>query len=417
MSSLIFINRFAWPDHSATSQLLSDLAAGLAERGLRVVLIASRLRYDDEAARLAPFETWRGVAIERIATTGFGRGNLLGRALDYLSFYLSLSWRLWRQLERGDVVVAKTDPPLIGLVVAAVARLRGAVFVQWLQDVFPEVAVELGQPRLPRALVAVLGWLRDLSLGAAAINVVIGDRMAATLRGRGVAADRLRVIPNWAHEDVIEPRPANQSRLRAALGLGEHFVVGYSGNLGRAHDTDALFDAARRLAAEPKIAFLVIGAGYGYRALQARCQQAGLQNIHFLPYQPRASLADAMAASDLHLVSLAPALEGLIVPSKFYGIAAAARPIGFIGSADGELGQLISRHQCGFTVPWADGLALASEIQAAAADPARGLVQGQNAFALLGHEYSRALAHARWHDLITSLSKSSAAAPAARTGS
>ena len=402
--STVFVNRFAWPDHSATSQLLSDLAAGLAAQGMAVTLVASRLRYDDPKARLPRFERWQGVAIRRLWSSGFGRTRLLGRALDYFSFYLSLPLALWRLLRPGDVVVAMTDPPLLALLVGLVARWRGAVLVNWLQDVFPEVAIALGQPPVPAGLGWLLKQLRNRTLQQAAINVVIGERMGELLRGLGVADARLRVISNWAHEDLIRPLATSASGLRRELALGSTFVVGYSGNLGRAHDIDTIFAAAERLADHPAIAFLIVGGGHGYQQLRARCQAASLDTVHFLPYQPAAALADSMAAADLHLVSLRPALEGLIVPSKFYGMAAAERPIGFIGDADGELSRLIAAHDCGFSVRWGDGERLAQAIMALQADPARCRRQAQHARALLDRRFSRAAAHRQWHHLLAQLS-------------
>ena len=122
----------------------SDLAFWLAQRGDSVCVVASRQRFDDPLARLASWETVEGVEVYRVRTSRFGRHFLPGRAVDYLTFYLSASFRLWRLALRGDVVVAKTDPPLVSVVTGWVCRLRGAELVNWLQDLFPEVAVELG---------------------------------------------------------------------------------------------------------------------------------------------------------------------------------------------------------------------------------------------------------------------------------
>ncbi|MGD9583356.1 MAG: glycosyltransferase family 4 protein [Lysobacterales bacterium] len=401
--AVVFINRFAWPDHSATSQLLSDLAAGLVARGMRVTVVASRLQYDDAQVRLPLHEVWKGVAFHRVQSSALGRARLWRRAIDYLTFYLMLPAALCKVLGRGDVVVVKTDPPLLSLLVGAFARWRGALLVNWLQDVFPEVAMRLRQPPVPVWLGFALQKLRNRSLRRAAMNVAIGQRMAETLRELGVADRRLQVVCNWAHEDAIRPLPAARSALRHRLRLDGQFVVGYSGNLGRAHDIDTLFDAAERLRDQEAIAFLVIGGGHGYQLLQERCRAASLGQVHFLPYQPIEALADAMAAADLHLVSLLPSLEGLIVPSKFYGIAAAERPIGFVGDPDGELARLIAGNDCGFSVAWGDGAALARQILASAADPARGRAQGQHARELLERDFSRAAAHARWHDLLNAL--------------
>ncbi len=141
-----FVNRYCYPDSSATSQLLTDLAGELSARGWQVTMIGCNQRYDDPAARLPVEDRWRGVEIRRVAGTRFGRRHLLGRAIDYASFYLGLVPTLWRILRRGDVVVAKTDPPLLGLVIGPLARLRGARTVNWLQDLFPEISVALGQP-------------------------------------------------------------------------------------------------------------------------------------------------------------------------------------------------------------------------------------------------------------------------------
>ena len=135
---IVFINRYFYPDHSATSQMLSDLAFFMASAGHEVCLATSCQRYDDAAAVLPARERVDRVEVHRVRTTRFGRDNLLGRAFDYAIFYLAAGWRLWRIARAGDVVVAKTDPPLISVVAAFVARWRGARLVNWVQDVFPE---------------------------------------------------------------------------------------------------------------------------------------------------------------------------------------------------------------------------------------------------------------------------------------
>jgi glycosyltransferase involved in cell wall biosynthesis len=401
--SVVFVNRFCHPDHSATSQILSDLAAGLASQGMTVAMVASRQHYDDPSAHLPAREFWRGVHIHRVWTSRFGRTRLVGRAIDYLTFYLSLPWVLWQLLRRGDVVVAKTDPPLVSMVVALVATLRGAVLINWLQDVFPEIAVSLRQPPFPRPIAWLLKKLRNRSLRAAAMNVAIGERMGEYFVAQGVAATRIQVIPNWAHEDAIEPRPSENCVLRRKLGLQNQFVVGYSGNLGRAHDWMTIFDAAQRLRNNSGIAFVIVGGGHGYDCLYARVAEARLANIHFQPYQPLDLLSDSMATANLHLVSLRPELEGQIVPSKFYGIAAAERAVGFIGDPDGELARLIAGADCGFSVPQGRGDLLAEAILRLAANLAECQSQGRRARQLLDDRFSRGAAHQQWHDLLRAL--------------
>jgi len=399
-----FVNRYCYPDASATSQLMSDLAGELSSRGWQVTMIGSSQRYDDASARLPLRDRWRGVDIVRVSTSRFGRGSLAGRAIDYLGFYLRLPFVLWKVLRRGDVLVAKTDPPMLGVVAGPVARLRGARMVNWLQDLFPEIAVALEQPKLPGPLVGLLRWLRNRSARRADMNVAIGEGMRALLEREGVPTQRIEVVANWSQEDAIRPLATQDSRLRARLGLQDRFVVGYSGNLGRAHEWKPLFEAASLLASNPApVSFLVGGGGHGYEALQREVQRTGLGNIQFQPYHPMEYLSDSMAAADLHLVSLRPELEGLIVPSKFYGIAAAARPVGFIGAPDGELARLILHHDCGVAVPAGRGDLLAQAILELAGDPGRVLRLGGNARRLLDSRFSRFVAHERWHHLLAAV--------------
>ncbi len=117
-----FVNRFFWPDHSATSQILSDLAFHLAGAGHHVGVIASSGLYDDPEATLPERETRNGVSIHRVVRPHFGRAKLGGRAVDYLSMHRGFAAALWRLAARGDIVVVKTDPPLLCCAIAPIAR-------------------------------------------------------------------------------------------------------------------------------------------------------------------------------------------------------------------------------------------------------------------------------------------------------
>jgi colanic acid biosynthesis glycosyl transferase WcaI len=150
VSRVIFVNRYFFPDHSATSRILSDLAFALAESGRAVCVVTSRQRYDDPQAQLPAEEKIRGVDIHRVSTARFGRSTLWGRGIDYLTFYAGAG-RAIRSLARpGDIVVAKTDPPLLSVVAMRAARKAEARGINWLQDLYPEVAIELGVPFVKR---------------------------------------------------------------------------------------------------------------------------------------------------------------------------------------------------------------------------------------------------------------------------
>lgn len=354
--------------------MLSDLAFHLAERGWRVEVVTSRQRYDDATARLAARETVSGVEVCRVWTTRFGRGFLPGRAIDYATFYMAAFFALLRRARRGSTIVALTDPPMISVVAALAAMLRRATLINWTQDLFPEVAEALGM----RAL-RVLRGARDWSLRRAKVNVALGDAMAARL-------PNAVVIHNWADADL---HPVEVPHTR--------FVVGYSGNLGRAHDARTMLAAIRALRGDKDIEFVITGGGAQLDAIRAE----QLPNVRFACYAPRERLSESLSAADAHLVTLLPALEGLIVPSKFYGVLAVARPVLFVGAPEGELARIIQSNECGFIIEPGDGEALAGRIRELAGGRDRARAIGSRGRRLYEERFAPFIALSSWERVLT----------------
>jgi len=400
MTKLVFVNRYFFPDESATSQLLTDLTRALTKSGFEVQVICSRQRYDDPNVRLPASETIEGVRVHRIWTTCFGRQRLLGRAFDYATFYLSSAAAMLRFVRRGDTLIAETDPPLISIPAMLASKLKGAELINWLQDIFPEVATILGANPLPRWLDVALCRLRNASLKAARVNVVLGERMQGQLLRTGIPSDKIRIIANWAEGSEDPPKSVQQSLLRSKLGLSDHFVVGYSGNLGRAHEFQTVLGAAEQLRNQMNIVFLMVGGGVGMTQLEKAVADKDLPNFRFLPYLPREALSDGLAAADVHWVSLLPALEGFIVPSKFCGILAAGRPVVFIGDADGELAREIRACGCGNNVQVGNSRAFAELLTALQSDPMRRELMGVNGYKRYAEHHCARRAYERWTQLL-----------------
>jgi colanic acid biosynthesis glycosyl transferase WcaI len=376
---VLFVNRYFHPDHSATSQMLSDLAFHLAERGRNVVVVTSRQRYDDARASLPPREMIRGVDVRRVWSTRFGRGFLPGRAVDYATFYISAFFALLRNASRDSTVVALTDPPLISVVAALAAMLRGAALINWTQDLFPEVAEALGM----RAL-RVLRGVRNWSLRRARTNVALGDSMAARL-------PNAVVIHNWA-----------DAALRPVDIAHDRFVGGYSGNLGRAHDAKTMLDAIRKLRDDDTIEFVITGGGAQLDAIRAE----RLPNVRFAGYAPREALSESLSAADAHLVTLLPSLEGLIVPSKFYGVLAVARPVLFAGAVDGDLARIIRENDCGFVIAEGDSDELVRRIRELAGDRGRARAMGLRGRKLYEERFAPHIALAAWERIVRACEES-----------
>ncbi|MBP2300853.1 glycosyltransferase family 4 protein [Azospirillum picis] len=409
---IILINRYFYPDLSATSQMVSSLAFELTARGFAVHAIASRQRYDDAAAALPRHETIRGVTIHRVGTSSLGRGRLGRRAVDYATFHLAAAAAVVSDARPGDCVVACTDPPMLSVTVQSVLP-PGTLLVNWLLDLFPEVAFSL-QVKGVLGIAPLLRRLRNRSLAKAARNVVIGGRMAALLTDQGISPNAITVIPNCSDGSLVRPLPREAVALRREWRLGNRFVVGYSGNMGRAHEFGTVIDAADRLRGDPGILFLFVGDGHRLAEIRRAVAERNLPNVLFRPLQSEERLCETLGAMDVHLVTLRPELEGLIIPSKIYGIAAAGRPALFVGDRQGEVGAMLHDHDFGsaFAIGDADGLAEA--IHRLSTSPTLCRRLGDNARRAFDEQFDRRHVVEKWLALLDGLPAGTRAPPTGR---
>ncbi len=303
---------------------------------------------------------------------------------------------------------------MISCIAALICWGRGAQLVNWQQDIFPEIAEVLGVGgQVGSAAFALLRLPRNWSLRVAAVNVVLGDRMADRLQALGIPESKLRVLPNWSDGNAIVPIDASRNALRRAWGLEASFVVGYSGNLGRAHEIETMLMAMKALNRDAKnssadcaaIKFLIIGGGALRSRLEDQAKRDALDNVDFKPYQPRTQLAETLCTPDVHLVTLRPELEGLVFPSKLYAIAAAGRPMIFIGHQSGEIARIINKLGCGFVVAPGRGTELEQRIRQLARSPTLCRIMGDRARAAFELGWDHTVAVSRWETLFKSLCK------------
>jgi glycosyltransferase involved in cell wall biosynthesis len=389
---VVFFNRSYWPDFGATGQLLAELSQDLArEYGFQVTVVAG-----GESSRsfgIVARERHEGVEILRAKGTRFERRGFLGRFGNYLSYFASAIWASF-QVGKPDVVVALTDPPIIGLVAWATARRTGASFVFLCQDVFPEVASLLEDFR-SEAVNWLLERVNRFLLRRADRVVALGETMKRRLvEGKGADARKITVIHNWADSALLSPGPKDNGFSREH-GLHETFVVMHSGNIGLSQNLDVVLDAA---AALPEVVFLLIGDGVRKTPLQEQAASRGLGNLRFLPYQARERMRDSYATADLFLVSLKRGLAGYIVPSKLYSILAAGRPYVAAVEQDSEVAAITRAHECGLLVAPGDAEGLVHEIQRLQRDRSLGRRLGENA-ARAASGFERRKQVRAYHDL------------------
>jgi colanic acid biosynthesis glycosyl transferase WcaI len=393
---VLAINQFYAPDISAGSQILTELCEGLVAAGDEVTVVASRGTYLG-GRRLPAREVVNGVQVVRAWATGFGKASIAGRLSDYSTFWASAIVSALRQ-PTVDVVLAVTTPPLIAAAAALVARARRVPLVTWTQDVYPEVAVAFGFMRKDSMATKLLLKIQRRTHLASDRIVAISPGMGKRLEAQGAPSSRIRVVPNWSDGSQIQPRDPATNAFRRDHGL-RGFVAMYSGNLGVAHEFETIMGAARILAKTcPDVQFLFIGDGQ--RRAEAVALASGLENVRFLPYQPKAMLGESLTAADAHLMTLRDGLDGLVVPSKFYGAIASGRPVFYVGPQNCEVAHQIRTAEIGWTGRPNDVDGLAAAIARAAQDSAWSAQCGCRARQLFDEECDRPIAVRRWRNVL-----------------
>jgi len=343
----LLLNQFYPPDTAATGQLLADVAEHLVSEGHEVHAICSAGLYGGGRHRAEAVA--HGVRVHRLCATAFGRGGALGRLSDWGSFY-SLAFTRSTRLGRFHACLALTTPPFIAAVGARLKRLWNTRLVLWAMDLWPDIAEAVGALRPHGAAAAALrGMARRIHATADAV-ISLGPAMTRRLAETGVDPRTIAEIPNWVPAEAVAPSSRDQARRGVLPGLDGRFVLMYSGNMGLAHEFDTLLDAARILSGEDA-SFVFVGGGKRreevMRGARARC----LSNVRFMDPLPLDRLAELLSSAGAHFVTMQPDVQGLVVPSKIYGILAAGRPAILVGPADNEIAHVLAESRSGFAVP------------------------------------------------------------------
>jgi len=368
----LLLNQTFHPDVMATGQYLAEVALRLVELGHQVTVVTSRRAYDQPDRLFPKRETWRGISIYRVASTGLGKGAKWRRAADFGSFIASCSLRL-ALLPRHDAVVALTSPPLISFLGAWCAKLRRSRFFYWVMDFNPDEAIAAGWLRAGSLVTRLLDWMSRFSLRQATKIIALDRFMRERILAKGIPSDKVIIVPPWSHDSEVRFDPEGRQRFRQTHGLEDRFVVMYSGNHSPCHPLDTLLEAARRLAGDPGILFCFIGGGSEWRkirdltrrrfamarlardpkACRAVAPREGgsrspvapplrpLPNLLCLPYQPLDRLADSLSAADLQVIVMGNAFVGLVHPCKIYNILSVAAPVLYIGPRPSHVTEIL----------------------------------------------------------------------------
>lgn len=405
LKKILVMNRSFWPDSEATGQFIAELCLRLSDK-YEITAVAGRSYYIKKDG-FRPFSLYKKerlgkINIIRLRHTRFWKGRLLGRLANWftyalLAFFAALG-------SKADLIIIATDPPLLGILAMWTKRIKRVPYVYQCNDLYVDVAVELGKLK-PNGLIARVFNYLDVSAFNSAYKVVpIGLTMQRRLYAKGVRQENMRVISNWVDADAIKPVPKQENLLLESLGLKDKFIVMYSGNMGLTQDLDIFLEACARCKDLAGMFFILAGQGAMKKELESRAVSLGIKNILFLPYQPMDMLAQSLGMADLHVISFRKGLSGAIVPSKMYGIMAAAKPYLIIGDADSEPALLARQLNCGLTAQAGDIAGITEAIKWCYTHKQELLAIGNNGRRAAEEKFSKDIILGQWLSLLEEFS-------------
>ena len=379
------------------------LCEDLAARGHAVTVLCAVPHFPSGQVPPAYRHGWwqwaeqNGVQVCRVRVPSGNRANLLHRFWTFVVYQLLATFAGLRLQYDVTLVTNPAIETFLPFAVLCWLRRKPCIYAVW--DVYPEVGVRMGLFR-HRAVIRLVGFLEDFCLHRAQRTQVLSDGFRADLAHHGLTSDQIAVIPHWLDTELIHPLPRKNS-FSQAHGLDEYFVVLYAGNLGLSQGLETVLESARVLADNSGIVFLFVGDGAGKTQLIE--QAVGLNNVRFLPFQPRETLPEVLATADISLVVLKQGLGSVSLPSKLFSILASGRPV--IASLDkgSDAWDLVQTSQAGMCVSPEDPMALVQAILSLRDDPTQCEQMSRNGRAWAKQFHSPQSAAAKFKNLFLSV--------------
>jgi glycosyltransferase involved in cell wall biosynthesis len=394
--SATVIYHFFHPDDVVSARHFSDFAEDLAQRGWDVsVLTSNRYCRYPERKMTTLEEVWNGVNVMRVRRFGWDQANDILRIANGLWMMIGWTVKLLR-LPRTDVIIVGTDPQFSQLMLPALKHLaRPKVLAHWCYDLFPEAILADGVQGPVRWLASTMRLIVQKAYRSVDLMVDLGSCMRKRLDVYDHQSQRETLTP-WA---LVEPRKieAPDPKMRHELFGDAHLALLYSGNMGKAHDFMPFLHLARMFARiDPGIVFCFACRGNRMGELKDALTPRDT-NIRLAPFADEADLEKRLNAADIHLLSLRPEWEGIVVPSKFFGSLAVGRPVLYAGPETSSVAEWIRKFDVGLVLTEKNFKEIVDQILTIKHHPESLNRWQQNAFDTYEHHFSRKFVMDKWN--------------------
>lgn len=405
-----------YPQVAACNQLLLDLCEDLVKAGYKVKVVTgnpSEILEQKQKRNILRQENYKGIEIFRLRNTTFSKYKITGRVLNYLTFHFLVFFHTLFY-ERPNLVFVLSTPPFISFYGLMLKMLKKSKVIYNVQDMFPDLAVELGKLK-NKQFIRFLKKLSELIIKKVDKVIVIGEYMKKRIRREllreiSVSNNHIVTIHNWADGDKIKVlrEDVENSFFKKKWELEGRFVILYSGNIGYLHEFDTIISTAEYFSKKglKEIVFVFIGEGIKKSYIEKKAKEKELNNILFFPYQPQEMLTYSLGLANVSLVTLEKGFEGMVVPSKIYGILASGRPVIAVVGEESEIVEIIGKAKCGEIVKIGDCNALVNSIVNYYKDPQKCNEEGMNGRRYFEKNFDRKIATKKYIKVIEEVLKS-----------
>ncbi|MGN5352846.1 glycosyltransferase family 4 protein [Ralstonia sp. L16] len=349
-------------------------------------------------------ETIDGVRVTRVPLYPSHDRSAIQRVLNYVSFAASALFYGLFAVRRCDVIYAYHPPLTVGIVASLIRLFRRIPVVYDIQDMWPDTLRATGMISNARALSLVDAVCKWVYRRVDRI-VVLSPGFKRLLLERGVPADKVDVICNWADEASLS---APTGTLPDTFPGPDRFRLVFAGNMGKAQALGAVLEAAVLLQArESRISFVFVGGGVEVDGLKRKAAERALCNVTFIPAVPMAEVGTLLDAADALLVHLrCDPLFKITIPSKTQAYMAVGKPL--LMAVDGDAADLVRESGGGVVAASEQAEAIAEAAQSLAAlSPEARFAMGQRALAYYRERLALGVGVARFGDIFRRLATGS----------
>lgn len=351
---LLIYAHYYYPDVASTGQILAELSEGMLDAfDITVICVvpsySGKIKEKYKKNRIYK-EAHNGVNLIRVRVPEFDKKNKISRIKNLLAYFMN-SIIATIKLDKFDYIYSISQPPILGGTLGVIGKfLKGGKFIYNIQDFNPEQTMAVGYSK-NKLILNLAMFLDKWNCKKSDKVIVVGRDMQETLneRFKNKKVPNNVFINNWIDEKEVHPIVSHEEidNFKCKYGLNDKFIIMYSGNIGLYYDLENIIKVIGKFKDRDDLIFAFVGDGSVKEKIEKYSIQNNLNNVKFIPYQPKEKLKYSLNSADVHWVVNAKGIKGVSVPSKLYGVMAVGKPVLGVLDNGSEARLILEESNCG----------------------------------------------------------------------